>query len=86
MGIRKNMLPRIRSIGRTYGTAGLRRARLQLAPSLAHSIDAVNRAREAWWTAACDAEIRRLLAWEGRQGTRPWRRRRRKRQRLTWRR
>ena len=76
MGIRNRMLPRIRSIGRVYGTAGLRRARLQLAPSLSHPTRAVNLAREAWWLAACDAEIRRLLAWEGRMGTRIWRRRR----------
>ncbi len=78
MGIRKNMLPRIRSIGRTYGTAGLRRARLQLAPSLSHPTRAVNLAREAWWTAACDAEIRRLQAWEGRMNTRPRRKRKRR--------
>ncbi len=77
MGIRKAMLPRIRSIGRVYGTAGLRRARLQIAPSLSHPTWGVNRAREDWWTALCDAEIRRLLAWEGRQGTRVWRKRRR---------
>lgn len=75
MGIRKNMLPRIRSIGRVYGTAGLRRARLQLAPSLSHPTRGVNRTRESWWTAACDAEIRRLLAWEQRMETGPrWKR------------
>ena len=77
MGIRKAMLSRIRSIGRVYGTAGLRRVRFQLAPSLAHPTRAVNRAREDWWTAECNAEIRRLLAWEGRQETRVWRKRRR---------
>ena len=75
MGIRKNMLPRIRSIGRAYGVVGLRQARLQLAPSLSHPIGAVNRAREDWWTAACNAEIRRLLAWEQRMETRPRRKR-----------
>ena len=79
MGIRQNMLPRIRSIGRVYGTVGLRRARLQLAPSLSHPTRAVNLAREGWWTSACDAEIRRLLAWKGRMGTRRWRKRRKKR-------
>ncbi len=84
MGIRKNMLPRIRSIGRVYGTAGLRRARLQLAPSLSHPTRAVNLAREDWWAALCDAEIRRLLAWEQRMSNRlrtRWPRRKRRERR-----
>lgn len=77
MGIRKNMRSRVRSIGRTQGIVGLRRCRLNI-PETSWRAPLTPGRREVWRD-ECDREIVRLTAWETRMGTRPWRKKRRRR-------
>lgn len=74
MGIRKNMRSRVRSIGASQGTVGLRRCRENIPESSWRA--PLTAGRREVWGQECDREIKRLTAWEGRQETRVWRKRR----------
>lgn len=74
MGIRKNMRSRVRSIGASQGIVGLRRCRLDI-PETSWRAPLTAGRREVWRQEA-DREIARLTAWEQRQSSRPWRKRR----------
>lgn len=74
MGIRARMRSRVKSIGRTHGIVGLRRCRRDI-PEASWRAPLTPGRREVWQDEV-DREIARLTAWEGRMGTRPWRKRR----------
>lgn len=77
MGIRKRMRSRVKSIGSSQGVIGLRRSLLRGPGDTWHA--PMNPERREIWNAECVYEIGRLLAWEQRMETRPWRKKRRER-------